>query len=671
MRVSTFTRYVLASWGLIVLCGGCQQFNLRSQSPEEMEETSDDEFTTTVKTPLIGEYVTVHGLNLITLEGVGLVTGLDGTGGDPPPSRYRTALVDDMRKRGMREPNQMLRSPDTALVVVRASLPPLVQKGDQFDLNVRLIEGSEATSLNGGWLMETYLSEQAIVPGRGVLAGHIFAKGKGPILISTGEGNDPEGLVGVRKRGRVLGGGSYIWKEDRHLTLALRNDFRSVRNSKRIASRIGTRFSAYDRYGIKEPLAEAKTDQSLVLKIHPRYKNNFPRYLQVARNIAFRETPVAQRVRMQKLEKLLNEPETAELSAVKLEAIGTNAIPILKRALTNSSLEVRLHAAMALAYLEVPDGLNDLAEAARTEPAFRVFALAAMAAIDDAEAHLLLRDLMNEQSAETRYGAFRALWTLDRNDSFIRPQEEYDEFALHVLPTESDPMIHITHRRRAEIVLFGADQQFHTPMAVRAGNRILVTSQPGSDSVTISRYEAGKPDRREVVSSRVSDVIHAAAELGASYPDIAQMLVQATKQHNVPGRVEIDALPQAGRIYYRPSNADGDSTQRTARVGAANSNLIPNMFPATSSRDDSEDLGESKGPRGSDQRVEVKKSPEIDANPPADGLSKGTNQDQLDDPFSREDGTSGGTASLADVGGTAQSEPDGRWRGFGLFRARR
>ena len=34
------------------------------------------------------------------------------------------------------------------------------------------------------------------------------------------------------------------------------NDFRSVRNSRRIAERIGLRFHHYDKYGLKEPLAE-------------------------------------------------------------------------------------------------------------------------------------------------------------------------------------------------------------------------------------------------------------------------------------------------------------------------------------------------------------------------------------------------------------------------------
>ena len=134
---------------------GCQNFALlRSQSPEKAEGT--DDFKTTVETPLIGDYVTFAGLNLVTLEGVGLVTGLDGTGGDPPPSVYRTRIYQEMKRRGVTNPNTILRSPNTALVIVRGYLPPLIRKSEHFDIEVRVPEGSQATRLNGGWRVETH-----------------------------------------------------------------------------------------------------------------------------------------------------------------------------------------------------------------------------------------------------------------------------------------------------------------------------------------------------------------------------------------------------------------------------------------------------------------------------------------------------------------------------------
>ncbi len=541
----------------------------RSQSPDEM----DSPLETTVETPMIGDHTTIAGLNLVTLQGVGLVTGLDGTGSDPPPSHYREMMLDDMRRRNIKNPNQILASPNTALVVVRAYLPPLVSKGDKFDIEVRVPGESESTSLNGGWLMETYLSEQEIVPGQGLMKGHVFAKAQGPILVSTGEG-DKEDLAGVLRRGRVLGGGKSMTERD--LTIFLRNDFRSFRNAKRIAERIGTRFFTYNEYNLREPLAEAKTDQRIVLKIPPKYKNNYPRYLQIIRNIAFRETDIAKRVRMEKLSEQLNIAKTSEKAALQLEAIGNDAIPTLLQALKNPSLEVRFHASVSLAYLEEPEGVRHLAQAAKEEPAFRIFAFAALASVDDAEAHLALRDLMSGTSAETRYGAFRSLSVLDANDPFILGEKLNEEFSMHVLDTTGSPLVHLTNRRFAEVVLFNADQEFETPITLEAGDHILITANAGSKKLVVSRYELGKPDQRKELPLTIAGVIRAVTDMGASYPDVAQMLVQADQQGNLPGALEIDALPKAGRAYFRPDPRNPDKPGRRARVG--NSGLVPNLF---------------------------------------------------------------------------------------------
>jgi len=569
--IPSLTAMKLPDWNLPSFDFRRMQF--RSQSPKDDDDVS---FETKVNTRFIGKYTTVSGLNMITLEGVGLVVGLNGTGGDPPPSSYRTTLLDSMRKRNVRNSNQILRSPNTALVVVRAYLPPLVRKGERFDVEVRLPGGSGAESLNGGWLMETYLSERAIVPGEGVLKGHVFAKAKGPILISATDTSD-DSLAGVLRRGKVLGGG--ISMKERNLFLDLRSDFRGYRNVKRISKRIGDRFFSYNKHGLREPLAEAKTDQRIVLKVHPRYRDNYPRYLQVIRSIDFRETPVKRRVRMQKLKVQLQNPRKAEQAALRLEAIGPEAVPVLKTGLKSNDPEVRFHSAMALAYLNETDGLTVLADSARNEPAFRIFALAAMATVDDAETHALLRELTHEPSAETRYGAFRALTTLDADDPFVRGEKLNDEFRLHVLHTSGPPMVHLTLRKKAEVVIFGAEQRFQTPLALRAGRHILVTASPRSDRAVVSKFAPGEKDQRKVVSTRIADIIRTVAEFGATYPEVAQMLSQADSQQNLPGRIEIDALPEAGRIYYRKDNsADGQKPKSGRKTRIGRSAYTPNLF---------------------------------------------------------------------------------------------
>ena len=81
--------------------------------------------------------------------------------------------------------------------------------------------------------------------------------------------------------------------------------------------------------------------------------------------------------------------------------------------------EVRFYAAEALAYLDVTEAVDPLAKVVRDEPAFRVNALAALSAMDDGAAYEALRTLLSAKSAETRYGAFRAMTAMTPNDSLL------------------------------------------------------------------------------------------------------------------------------------------------------------------------------------------------------------------------------------------------------------
>lgn len=553
-----------------------------SVSDEEDEDDNDKKYQTKLDTHFVGDHTLFAGLEPIVLEGVGLVRNLSGTGGDPAPSHYRSLLLEDLKKRNYRSPHAILESPNTALVIVRSYLSPTAKKGERLDIEVRIPESANATSLVGGELLDVRLSDKAIVNGE-LKEGWEYAVGRGPVLtagLAAANATDPALL----RKGRVLSGA--IVKKERELTLLLKNDFRSIRNARRVEEAIGRRFHHFDEHGIKKPLAKAMTDQKLVLTIHPRYKDNFPRYLQVIRHMAFREEPVQLRVRMTRLQHDLCVPETASSSAYQLEAIGNEAIPILKKGLLAPTLECRFHSAMALAYLGDSSGLPALVESAKKERAFRVFALAGIAALEDAEAHLALRDLMSEKADESRYGAFRALWTLDKNDPFIRGERlgiheddrnRDNEYKLHVLKTEGPPLVHVTLRTRPEIVLFGADQEFLPPMYASVGKNIMVTAQPGATTISLARFEVGKQDQRKEVSLKVADVIRAANDLGATYPDVLQLLADASRQKNLSTELAVDKLPAAGRIYYRPEGAVSPGGSKNIKVGRDRS--APGSFP--------------------------------------------------------------------------------------------
>jgi flagellar basal body P-ring protein FlgI len=564
---------------LVALLVGCQDLMLRMKDPKEYarkvgRENADAALVGKAgHAKLLGDYISVSGYYNVVIEGVGLVTNLDGTGEDIPVSPYRTMLLEDMKKRKIKDPNTLLRSTSTALVLVRAYLPPLIKKGEPFDVEIVLPDGSQSTSLAGGWLLECDLKEHVNVAGGGVREGRILGKAKGPILLATGEEKGTAALAAM-KRGTIPGGATYVGQEDRSLVAMVRNDYQSAKLTHRIAQRIGDRFHDYDKHGLQQPMAEATTDRKIKLMVPERYRDNYPRYLQVVRNIQLRESDVEKHLRIQGLRERLQVAETSELASLQLEAIGAECLPILKETLKSPVMECRLRAAEALAYLDDASGSPVLKEVAATEPAFRIYALAALSTLNDGKAFAGLLELMSSASIETRYGAFRALSTSSPDDPNIRGKKMPGGFMLHIIESTGDPVIHLTRSQKAEIVLFGRDQRFQTPLVFRAGQRIIVKGDAGSGTVKVTRFAAGELPKAKEVSSRVADVILACSELDASYPDIVQMLVQAERQENLEGRIGIDDLPRAMRRYMRPASSGGEETE--VEIGGDAS--IPNIF---------------------------------------------------------------------------------------------
>jgi flagellar basal body P-ring protein FlgI len=538
--------------GLCALATGCATPALRSQSPEDFSEALRS------NTRLIGEVARSFGDKYVQVESVALVTSLDNTGEDPAPSPQRASLLHELQRLGVQHPNQLLASPTTALVLVRGFLPPGVKKGDKFDLEVQTPPRSETSSLRGGWLMECRLTEVAVLGGQ-VHEGHAWATGEGAVLVDPAAGEKDQRLL---TRGHVLGGGTAT--KGRDLGLAITPEEKSIRLASQIGQAINQRFHSFSRGGIKQGVANPRTDERIDLKVHPRYKDNIARYIRVVRAVPIRESTDEQSVRIALLERQLLDPITASTAALRLEAIGHLAVPALSKGIASSDSEVRFYAAEALAYLDESQAAAPLARAAREDSSFRAYALAALSTIDDMAAHDALASLLEVASSETRYGAFRAMWAMNPNDPLIRGENLSGQFSYHVLNTAGPPMVHVTRSYRPEVVLFGHEQRLETPFVLEAGKSILVKGV-APDTVTVSKFVVGQPDQKRQVTNKVDDVIRAVVELGGMYPDVVQVLQQAKSSHALAGRFEVDALPDGGRAYRQkePLTAETDEPTST------------------------------------------------------------------------------------------------------------
>lgn len=522
----------LAARGAVVAlaCVGCAGPAIRSQSPEVEALLSLE-----ANTKLVADYAAAWGIDAQRIERVALVTGLAGTGGDSPPNSRRQSLLAEMQARGVVEPNRLLGSRTTSLVWVHGYLPPGVRKGDRFDVAVEVPSDCDTTSLAGGWLMETRLSEMAMVGSR-VRDGHVLGIAEGSLLV------DPvsQGTLDSKSKLRAIVPGGGVSLTSRPIGLVLMPEHRSIALSKRIGDAINSRFHAVIK-GSKRGVATPKTDRFIELEIPFVYRHNMDRYIRVVRSIAVIEPQGGRHARLDLLGRQLTDPVTASSAAIRLEAIGKDAVVTLKKGLESQDAEVRFAAAEALAYLGESATAPHLAEAAAALRAARPDALAALAALDDAHGIDALQSLLTSASAETRYGAFRALWTMDSSIPLVKGEKLADVCTLHMLDVGGPTLVHATRRHHPEIVLFGTEHSLADGLRAEAGPAIVITVDDAT--ATCSRFAAGAPDQGEDVPARVDEVLRAIARLGGTYPDMIQFLQQAAAQHAMEARLAFDALP--------------------------------------------------------------------------------------------------------------------------------
>jgi hypothetical protein len=531
---------------------GCAHQQTRLQSADENDRDKEPEIKT------IGDITAVGNADPIPVSGVGLVYGLEGTGGDPPSGSYRNLLEHQLQQHGVEHVKDVLASSDTSMVMVTALIPPGVHKGDPLDIEITLPPQSKTTSLRGGYLRECFLfnydTTKNLSPNFGgsnaLLLGQQYAKAEGPLLVGFGDGDEQAKL----RQGRIWGGGRS--KIERPFYLIFNSDQQRAPVVQRAADRINETFHGPNR-GALSDVATAKTSSYLVLRIPEQYKYNLPRYLRVVRLIPLREAPPANSPYRRRLEEELLDPAHTVTAALRLEALGSESIPALKRGLQSSHVLVRFTAAEAMAYLGNPSCGEELAALVEHQPMLRAFGLTAMASLDEAISHVKLRDLMAAPTAETRYGAFRALRVLDDHDPAVKGEYLNNSFWLHHVAPDSTPLVHLATRGRPELVLFGEDVYLVPPFSFLAGEFTITASHDDSQCI-LSRMSSHHGTSRRQSSLKLEDVVRCLADMGGMYPEVVELLHQIGQYQCLKCPVAVDALPQAVSVYDLAKGGKGD-----------------------------------------------------------------------------------------------------------------
>src|SRR5207302_55391 len=133
---------------------GCLTDNAKPRL--QMEEETEKPAIRTV-----GDVSDIQTTGSIPVSGIGLIVGLEGTGGGTPPGTYRQMAEEYLKKNKIDNAKEWLDSNNNALVLVSGEIPAGSKRNDRINVEITLPPGSKVKSLRGGYLLETSLTSYA------------------------------------------------------------------------------------------------------------------------------------------------------------------------------------------------------------------------------------------------------------------------------------------------------------------------------------------------------------------------------------------------------------------------------------------------------------------------------------------------------------------------------
>jgi hypothetical protein len=413
----------------------------------------------------------------IPVRGYALVGGLNGTGSSECPEPIRAYLEKYILQHFSGQKvnvNEIISSPNTAVVIVDGIIPPAAAKGQRFDVRVTALPGTQTTSLVGGWLYGCDLYEARQLG----ISIKSLASAEGPVYIDSLDAGTVDGRTGF-----CLGGGSVL--EEYRINLALR------RPDYRIASQIRNRIN--ERFGYET--AWALAPGSVELRVPTKYTAAKAKFLQLVRFTYLTETPelVEKRI-LNHVRKLSSEPNK-NADEFALEAIGNAAVPKLSAVLNSSDLDVRFRAARCMSNLGDKRASEILWSIATDKKStHRIGAIDAIVNFSVGQDSVsLLGILLQDDDFNVRLAAYENLVRL--NEGAISRKLIAGSFYLDQITASGKPAIFVSRRGTARVALFGAPIYCRNDLFIESPDgAITINAAPGEQVATIIRRHPRRPD---------------------------------------------------------------------------------------------------------------------------------------------------------------------------------
>lgn len=473
----------------------------------------------------VGDITEVMAFNPIPVKGIGLVVGLANTGSAecPPDIRaylrqYITSRVGD---RKLVNPDKMIDSLDTAVVLVEGFVPAGATKQQAFDIRVETLSNTQTTSLKGGRLYTTELKYVGQVEDV-ISASKTLAYAAGNIYIDniSEQKPDPRG-------GFILGGGKTV--QDTQILLSiLKPDFRTAAI---IRSRINERFG--------KNVAQAPSESIIALSPPEKFYNNKTAFLKLIKALYIGSNPAAENAYITSLvEKLKTESEKTKYET-GLEAIGKSAIPEIFPLIDSNDLQTRFFAARCLLNIGDYSGLKSLRDFAQDSSSrFRIDAINAIGcAAAKQDVITLMNRLVVDANLDVRYAAYKYLKRY--NDNSIIQTLVGGNFYIDQAIQLSPKTVWVSRKDEPRIVIFGAPLDCRKDIFIESDDgQIIINALPDENKISIMRKHpvTGELMGPLKTSFRLADVVRALGDepapedekvrvgLGVSYTEIVELL---------------------------------------------------------------------------------------------------------------------------------------------------
>lgn len=467
----------------------------------------------------VGAEGRVAGVEPVLVSGYGLVVGLRGTGGQPLPERIAATMERQMGLNGIgranpipgleapdgqgMSPRELLRHPDTAVVIVQAAIPPGAPVGNRFDVAV---EALNATSLEGGRLWTTELRLGPPAPFGGYTTKRL-AVATGSVFQNPFREPGSSDVTAAR----VLDGG--LVTEPFQLLLQL--DTPSHSRARQIVSAINSRFPP-DEGG---PIARGVNDAAIGLRVPTEYMRRPDVFLRIVEH-----TPIDWAYRREYARRYVNAVRSDPTLAQDVSwcLVACNEVGPVRELYDSPDVAVLLAGLQAGAELRDPLAAEPLMGLAQRGPiglrseAIRLLGMVPAGGTVD----LFLREQAASPDFVVRAAAYEALarraeatqvgaraTALSSSPRAGRPSErQLREEARYYLSGQSlqgvarrpvmgqpgaepvltldrapfgSPLVYVTMHRQPRITLFGESVRLRGPLTLSVWNdRLMIASDP-------------------------------------------------------------------------------------------------------------------------------------------------------------------------------------------------